>query len=88
VGSILKGLGGYPSSRTDAEHYEDERQRKEQETYDVPHLETQEVADILQDLRLEENQSGPAARAISSDRKQWVGFMMRFELGVEAPDPR
>jgi VIT family protein len=26
--------------------------------------------------------------AIRSDRKRWVDFMMKFELGMEAPDPR
>ena len=25
--------------------------------------------------------------ALTSDRKRWVEFMMRFELGLERPDP-
>jgi len=26
--------------------------------------------------------------ALTSDRKRWVEFMMRFELGLERPDPK
>src|SRR6266545_645716 len=29
-----------------------------------------------------------AAHAISKNRKSWIDFMMRFELGLEEPDPR
>ena len=27
-------------------------------------------------------------QAIASDQKRWVDFMMRFELGLEEPDPK
>jgi VIT1/CCC1 family predicted Fe2+/Mn2+ transporter len=88
AGSISMGLGGYLSGRTDAEHYAAERRREEQETRDVPQVETQEVADILRGLGLEEGQVMPVTRAIRRDRDKWVDFMMRFELGLEEPDPR
>ena len=26
-------------------------------------------------------------KAIRSERKRWVDFMMKFELGLEEPDP-
>ncbi len=29
-----------------------------------------------------------AVAAVRSDQKRWVDFMMRFELGLEEPDPR
>jgi VIT1/CCC1 family predicted Fe2+/Mn2+ transporter len=88
AGSISMGLGGYLSGQTDAEHYFAERQREEQETRDVPEVEKQEVVDILRGLGLDENQVTPVADAIARDRVRWVDFMMRFELGLEEPDPR
>jgi VIT1/CCC1 family predicted Fe2+/Mn2+ transporter len=88
AGSISMGLGGYLSGRTEVEHYTTERAREVLETKNVPELEVKEVADILHGLGLEENQIDSVAAAISKDRDRWVDFMMRFELGLEKPNPR
>ena len=88
AGSISMGLGGYLAGRTDVEHYEIERKREMRETEEVPETETQEVADILQDLGLSEEEASPVVEALHRDRNKWVDFMMRFELGLERPDPR
>jgi VIT1/CCC1 family predicted Fe2+/Mn2+ transporter len=88
AGSISMGLGGYLAGRTDVEHYEIERQREVRETEQVPEQETREVADILQDLGLSEEEASPVVNALRRDRNKWVDFMMRFELGLEKPDPR
>jgi VIT1/CCC1 family predicted Fe2+/Mn2+ transporter len=88
AGSISMGLGGYLSSLTDREHYQAERKREVKETYDVPDLEIQEVEDILTDFGLQDEQVPVVARAIGKDRDKWVDFMMRFELGLDEPDPR
>jgi predicted membrane protein (TIGR00267 family) len=88
AGSISMGLGGYLSGQTDIEHYETERQREVRETQEVPDKEKQEVSDILGDFGLSEDQIPPVVEAISKNRKRWVEFMMRFELGLERPDPR
>jgi VIT1/CCC1 family predicted Fe2+/Mn2+ transporter len=88
AGSISMGLGGYLAGRTDVEHYDAEYKRETQETLDVPDQEAREVEAILRDFGLEEDQVGPVVQALSKDRDRWVDFMMRFELGLERPDPR
>ena len=88
AGSIAMGLGGYLAARTDAEHYESERQREIRETETVPAIEAEETADVFRGYGLSEAQVAPVVAAISADRDRWVDFMMRFELGLEAPDPR
>jgi len=86
AGSISMGLGGYLAGRTDIEHYASERQREIQETEKIPEMEKKEVADIFQAYGMNEENIAPVVAAISSDRDQWVDFMMRFELGLEAPE--
>jgi vacuolar iron transporter family protein len=88
AGAIAMGLGGYLAARTDAEHYMTERAREERETIELPDVETEEVADVFRDYGLPEATVKTVADAICSDKKRWVDFMMRFELGMEEPDPR
>jgi vacuolar iron transporter family protein len=88
AGAIAMGLGGYLAARTDAEHFESERAREEREIIEVPDIEEAEIADVLRHYGLADDMLAPVVAAICSDRKRWVDFMMRFELGLEAPDPR
>ena len=88
AGAIAMGLGGYLAARTDAEHFASERAREETETIEVPEVEAAEVADILRNYGLAEDTVAPVVKAIRADRKRWVDFMMRFELGLEEPDPK
>jgi VIT1/CCC1 family predicted Fe2+/Mn2+ transporter len=88
AGSIAMGLGGYLAARTDAEHYEAERVREEREVDDVPEREAEEVADVFRGYGMPEDLTAHAVEVMRADRKRWVDFMMRFELGLERPDPR
>ncbi len=88
AGSIAMGLGGYLAARTDREHYAAERAREMRETELIPHSEIDEVAEIFRGYGLADEQIGPILKSISADKNRWVDFMMRFELGLEAPDPR
>ena len=88
AGSIAMGLGGYLAAKTDLEHYTSERQREIRETEEIPGQEEEEVAKVFRGYGMEESQIAPVVAAITMDRTRWVDFMMRFELGLEAPDPR
>jgi VIT1/CCC1 family predicted Fe2+/Mn2+ transporter len=88
AGSIAMGLGGYLAARTDMEHYNSERRREFAEIRDVPEKEIEEVQQVFRDFGMSTADMAPVVSAISSDPSRWVDFMMRFELGLEAPDPR
>ncbi len=87
AGSIAMGLGGYLAARTDSEHYASERRREIEETVEIPDQEQEEVAKVFRGYGLAEEQCRPVVNAICSDQKRWVDFMMRFELGLEEPEP-
>ena len=88
AGAIAMGLGGYLAARTDAEHFVSERSREELETDQMPEQEAAEVADILRSYGLSEGTLPAVVNSIRADKKRWVDFMMRFELGLEEPDPK
>jgi VIT1/CCC1 family predicted Fe2+/Mn2+ transporter len=88
AGSIAMGLGGYLAARTDAEHYENEREREIRETRLIPEQEAAEVREVFEGWGLSRGQIDPIVEAIRGDEKRWVDFMMRFELGLEEPNPR
>jgi VIT1/CCC1 family predicted Fe2+/Mn2+ transporter len=88
AGSIAMGLGGYLAARGDAEHYASERQREEREVEEIPEEEAREVQKVFADYGLSREESGPVVQALTRKPKQWVDFMMRFELGLEEPDPK
>ena len=88
AGSIAMGLGGYLAARTDAEHYASERAREVRETVDIPEEETREVVNVFRNYGVPEHLAEKSAAAMRADRVRWVDFMMRFELGLEKPEPR
>jgi len=88
AGAIAMGLGGYLAARTDAEHYASERAREERETVEMPEEEAAEVAELLQSYGLAAAESRPVVEALAQRPEAWVDFMMRFELGLDEPDPK
>ncbi len=88
AGSIAMGLGGYLAARSEAEHYESERAREEREVIEKPAAERAEVREILEGYGLTREQCDPILTAFEARPKTWVDWMMRFELGLEQPDPK
>ena len=88
AGAIAMGLGGYLAARSDAEHYTSERRREEQETKTVPAVESQEITGIFEAYGIAAKDSAPVVAALRLNRTAWVDFMMRFELGLERPEPK
>jgi len=88
AGSIAMGLGGYLAARSDAEHYVSERRREEREIIELRDAEIAEVEDVFRSYGLSEEESARTAQSLSTRPVAWVDFMMRFELGLEAPDPK
>jgi len=88
AGAIAMGLGGYLAARTDQEHFESEERREFAEVDAMREREIAEVDAIFRNYGLEGEPLRSVVSAVTSDRKRWVDFMMRFELGLERPDPK
>ena len=88
AGSIAMGLGGYLAARSDAEHYESERKREELEVKEIPDEEAREVQNVFTDYGLTRDEAAHVVQALTKKPKEWVDFMMRFELGLEEPNPK
>jgi len=88
AGSIAMGLGGYLAAKSDTEHYRSERRREEREIVELPKQEESEITDIFRAYGIGEEESRSVVTTLSRKPKEWVDFMMRFELGLEEPNPR
>ncbi|MDX6611651.1 MAG: vacuolar iron transporter family protein [Blastocatellia bacterium] len=88
AGAIAMGLGGYLAAKSDAEHYAKEREREKREVAEIPHEEMREVAEVFESYGLTKEETRPIVEALRQRPQQWIDFMMRFELGLEKPDPK
>jgi VIT1/CCC1 family predicted Fe2+/Mn2+ transporter len=87
AGSISMGLGGYLAAKSDADHYAAERRREEREILDMPEAEVAEVAQILATYGLDAATAHQVAEGFRQRPKEWVDFMMRYELDLAQPNP-
>ncbi|MDR0793661.1 MAG: VIT1/CCC1 transporter family protein [Chitinophagaceae bacterium] len=87
AGSIAMGLGGYLSGKTEQDHYRSELAREYREVEEVPEKEIAEVEEVFADYGFSPQSQRMLAEELAKDKDKWVQFMMRFELGLEEPDP-
>jgi len=88
AGSIAMGLGGYLAGRTEVDHYQSELQREKYEVEAIPEMEKQEVRDVFAEMGLSKDTQNLIADEMAKDKEKWVEFMMKYELGLDKPDPR
>jgi VIT1/CCC1 family predicted Fe2+/Mn2+ transporter len=87
AGAIAMGLGGYLAARSDLDHYVSEHEREWREVKETPQAERREVKDVFKVYGLSDEEIAPILQAFQTHPEQWVNFMMRFELGLEKPEP-
>ena len=88
AGATAMGLGGYLAARSDQEHFQSEEKREYTEVEKLPEQERKELREIFSAYGLEKPEVDTVVAALSKDKQRWVDFMMRFELGLEKPDPK
>ena len=88
AGSIAMGLGGYLAGKTEMDHYQTELRREYEEVDAVPEKEKEEVKEFFASIGLSSDMQEKATQEIIKDKKRWVDFMMKYELGLDEPDPR
>lgn len=87
AGSIAMGLGGFLAGRTEQDHYNSELKREYEEVKRVPEQEKMEVKEVFAGFGLSETLQQQIADEMAKDEHKWVDFMMRYELGLEKPNP-
>ena len=87
AGCIAMGLGGYLAGKTEQEHYQSELEKEYSEVDSMPDREIQEVREVFAEYGISEHGQNVLALELAKDKTKWVNFMMKFELGLERPDP-
>lgn len=89
AGAFSMGLGTYLGSKSEKDHYENERKREIWEMDNLPERETQEIRDIYLAKGFKGELLEKVVAKITSDRKIWLETMMVDELGFAQvpPDP-
>lgn len=87
AGSIAMGLGGYLAGKTETDHYNSELKREYEEVEKVPDMEKEELRTFFSSLGLSRDVQDQAVEEVSRDKEKWVELMMKYELGLEKPDP-
>jgi len=87
-GMISMGLGEYLSSNTKAKQWNIEYDREKREVVEKPQEEEEEIYEIFDEYRIPRSSVTPIIQELKKDPKNWVDFMMAFELKMEKPKRR
>jgi vacuolar iron transporter family protein len=88
AGSIAMGLGGYLAGKTEQDHYSSEVKREYDEVENLRHKEIEETKEFFANIGLSPALQQQATDEIAQDKDRWVDFMMKYELGLDKPDPK
>ncbi len=88
AGSIAMGLGGYLAGKTEQDHYKSEVKREYDEVENLRHKEIEETKEFFANIGLSPALQDQATEEIAKDKDRWVEFMMKYELGLDKPDPK
>lgn len=88
AGSIAMGLGGFLAGKTEQDHYNSELKKEYWEVDHLPEKEKDEVREFFETLGLSKEVQDKAVTELTKDKDRWVEFMMKYELGLDKPDPK
>lgn len=81
------GASSFLSLRSEKAFVSMQRRKEEWEVENFPEIELRETEGILRKWNVPEFAVGPAVKAIAQDKKRWVDWLMREELGLREEGP-
>ena len=82
AGAISMCFGAYLSTKSQREFFDNEIKRQTREIEEMPEKEADEIRDIYTNFGFKEDEVEMIVKRVTSDKKLWVRFMMREELGI------
>lgn len=85
-GAISMGLGEYISSKSEYNYIKNELKKERAEIELFPEEEKEEVKEIFEKMGLEGEMLNACVDTITSNKKVWLDFLTKSELGLEEPE--
>ncbi len=85
-GAISMGLGEYISSKSEYNYIKNELKKERAEIELFPEEEKEEVREIFENMGLEGETLNACVDTITSNKKVWLDFLIKSELGLEEPE--
>jgi VIT1/CCC1 family predicted Fe2+/Mn2+ transporter len=82
AGAISMFFGAYLSIKSQREFFDNEIKREKREIDEMPEKESEEIREIYTNLGFKDNEVDMIVKRVTSDKKLWVRFMLREELGI------